>query len=270
MSDLISSVIPYTRVLPLFTSQILSQDKECSYDPPFRMQLFLWSKPERHQYDLVQDDKDGRSQPQLKYSLWLSILKAAFVCLLAVASFFIGRETTTKSTQNNLGFGKVYRRFEYNRTFGEPPSELSDAAWASLFPKHGGFFVHPELAPKRSAFSVFHQMHCLDELRHGFYVLHDQVQAYSKVTSDRAASKRALQDHSLGHIRHCIDLLRQSLMCNADLTVELKDEQLGGVTGFGTVHHCVDWSELLDWMPTWEGIDAPPLAEVSHHKRAGV
>lgn len=108
-----------------------------------------------------------------------------------------------------------------------------------------------------------------DELRHGFYVLHDQVQVYSKATNHQAASRRALQDHSLGHIRHCIDLLRQSLMCNADLTVELKDEQLGGVTGFGTVHRCVDWSELLDWMPTWEETDAPPLVGVSHHKRAG-
>ncbi|KAF2788810.1 hypothetical protein K505DRAFT_314224 [Melanomma pulvis-pyrius CBS 109.77] len=159
--------------------------------------------------------------------------------------------------------------FVYNRTFGEPPSDLTNAAWEALFPKHGGFFVHPQLAPRRSAFSVFHQMHCLDELRHGFYVLHDQVIAYSKMTSGQAEEKRALPDHSLGHIRHCIDLLRQSLMCNADLTVEQKDEELGGVTGFGTEHRCIDWQGLLEWMQPWEGTDAPPLAEVSHHDHAG-
>lgn len=51
--------------------------------------------------------------------------------------------------------------FLYNRTFGEAPSNETNAAWAALFPQHGGFFVHPELAPKRSAFSVFHQLHCL-------------------------------------------------------------------------------------------------------------
>lgn len=51
--------------------------------------------------------------------------------------------------------------FRYNRTFAGPPSEVTDAAWDSLFPTHGGFFVHPELAPKRSALSVFHQLHCL-------------------------------------------------------------------------------------------------------------
>ncbi|KAI1203724.1 S-adenosyl-L-methionine-dependent methyltransferase [Nemania serpens] len=80
----------------------------------------------------------------------------------------------------------------------------------------------------------------LDELRHGFYVLHDQVIEYSEMIGNRQAetrshqTRRELQEHSLGHIRHCIDLLRQSLMCNADLTVELKNEELGGVTGFGT------------------------------------
>ncbi|KAL5117425.1 hypothetical protein ACEQ8H_004741 [Pleosporales sp. CAS-2024a] len=235
------------------------------------MQLFPWVRPERHQYDLVLDGKTGRSELRPTQSLWLSLSKVTFACLLVIASFFIGRQTANKTTQKNPGpkFETVDRLFEYNRTFGDPPSEVSDAAWASLFPKHGGFFVHPELAPKRSAFSVFHQMHCLDELRHGFYVLHEQVQAYSNMTNHQAASKRAPHEHSLGHIRHCIDLLRQSLMCNADLTVELKDEQLGGVTGFGTVHRCVDWSELLDWMPAWEGIDAPPVAGViSHHKRA--
>ncbi|KAF2687592.1 hypothetical protein K458DRAFT_466989 [Lentithecium fluviatile CBS 122367] len=182
-----------------------------------------------------------------------------------------------KSKENTIGLDRTSKLFEYNRTFGEPPSDTTNAAWESLFPKHGGFFVHPKLASKRSAFSVFHQMHCLDELRHGFYVLHDQVIAYANMKSEEATAKgegatgekRALPEHSLGHIRHCIDLLRQSLMCNADLTVELKDEALGGVTGFGTAHQCVDWQGLLEWMRPWEETDAPPLAKVSHHDHAG-
>lgn len=110
-------------------------------------------------------------------------------------------------------------------------------------------------------------------LRHGFYVLHDQVIAYSEMIGDgqegtvRPRVERALQEHSLGHIRHCIDLLRQSLMCNADLTVELKKEELGGVTGFGTLHRCVKWPALLDWIQPYEGTDAPPIPP--EHDRAG-
>ena len=49
------------------------------------------------------------------------------------------------------------------------------------------------------------------------------------------------------HVRHCIDLLRQSLMCRADTTIEVKDEAAGGVHGFGVRHHCVDWDQLVSW-----------------------
>ena len=51
--------------------------------------------------------------------------------------------------------------FQYNETFGDAPSEMTDLAWAELFPSQGGLFKNPELAPERSALSVFHQLHCL-------------------------------------------------------------------------------------------------------------
>ena len=41
-------------------------------------------------------------------------------------------------------------------------------------------------------------------------------------------------------------------MCRPDLTVETKNEQLGGVTGFGTEHQCKDWAQLLSWVSSWE------------------
>jgi len=58
-------------------------------------------------------------------------------------------------------------------------------------------------------------------------------------------------------MRHCIDLLRQTLMCSPDLTVEVKNETLGGVTGFGTVHQCRNWDQLTGWMEKWEDVGAP-------------
>ena len=53
------------------------------------------------------------------------------------------------------------RIFEYAPIFGSPPSNASNKAWSHIFPEQGGFFKHPNLAPERSAFSVFHQLHCL-------------------------------------------------------------------------------------------------------------
>jgi len=42
-------------------------------------------------------------------------------------------------------------------------------------------------------------------------------------------------------------------MCTPDVTVEVKEEELGGVRGFGTEHVCRDWDELKTWVGEWEG-----------------
>jgi hypothetical protein len=49
------------------------------------------------------------------------------------------------------------------------------------------------------------------------------------------------------HIRHCIELLRQVLMCQPDLTLEVKNLSVGGVAGFGTEHQCRDWNQLMSF-----------------------
>lgn len=63
------------------------------------------------------------------------------------------------------------------------------------------------------------------------------------------------------HIRHCIDLLRQSLMCQPDTTVEVKDKEIGGVTGFGTEHKCRNWIELIVWTTKWQAYKQDPRSE---------
>lgn len=49
------------------------------------------------------------------------------------------------------------------------------------------------------------------------------------------------------HVSRCTELLRQSLMCNIDTTVESKEKGLPGVDGFGIKHQCKDWEQLTDW-----------------------
>ena len=66
------------------------------------------------------------------------------------------------------------------------------------------------------------------------------------------------------HIRHCIDLVRQSLMCRPDITVELKDDESGGVRGFGTEHQCQDWNELIAWTSKWESYQQDPPSKGGH------
>ena len=59
--------------------------------------------------------------------------------------------------------------------------------------------------------------------------------------------------YSPRHVRHCLDLLRQSLMCLADTTVEVQDVEAGGVHGFGVEHKCRDWGELRGLVEGWNG-----------------
>ncbi|KAI0197962.1 hypothetical protein F4808DRAFT_437233 [Astrocystis sublimbata] len=56
---------------------------------------------------------------------------------------------------------------------------------------------------------------------------------------------------SPSHIRHCIDLIRQALMCHSDRTIEPKDDT-GGVSGFGVMHSCVDYWGLIERIEEWQ------------------
>ena len=73
------------------------------------------------------------------------------------------------------------------------------------------------------------------------------------VEGNTIVSEDLPMDVSPMHVRHCIDLLRQSLMCQADTTVEVKDEKAGGVHGFGVEHQCRDWDELIEWTAGLQG-----------------
>ncbi|KAF2176821.1 hypothetical protein K469DRAFT_605769, partial [Zopfia rhizophila CBS 207.26] len=140
----------------------------------------------------------------------------------------------------------VLQTLRYNRTFANPPDNTTDAAWESLYPKLGTFFTHAPAIPSRSTFSVFHQLHCLDGIRHAYW------QAMNAALDGKQLSEKDfLMMSSPSHVRHCIDLLRQGLMCNADRTIEVKDDK-GGVLGFGTTHHCVDWKELIRKIDKWQ------------------
>jgi hypothetical protein len=59
------------------------------------------------------------------------------------------------------------------------------------------------------------------------------------------------------HVRHCIDYLRQTLLCHADANLEPPNMELGGVTGFGVERKCRDVSKLYSWAEEWIARDNP-------------
>jgi hypothetical protein len=49
------------------------------------------------------------------------------------------------------------------------------------------------------------------------------------------------------HRSHCVEYLRQSILCNADTTLEGETGSWTTSTGWGQTHSCVDFDALMDW-----------------------
>lgn len=47
-------------------------------------------------------------------------------------------------------------------------------------------------------------------------------------------------------------------MCQPDTTIEVKDIDKGGVSGFGSEHQCRNWGQLIEWTSKWETYGQDP------------
>ncbi|CAI6333160.1 unnamed protein product [Periconia digitata] len=191
---------------------------------------------------LSQKTEDSGSRPGL-LTLRNVVLSLVYIALLVVA-FFVGQKTALPLQRPPIApdlpipVGTATRMFNFNRTFSQAPSNATDEAWKSIFPRDGVFFKLPPTIPDRSTISVFHQLHCLDSIRHSYWRYHAAAVEGKKLDENDTPFLEAGD-----HVRHCIDLIRQGLMCTMDLTVE-KDKK-AGVRGFGTEHQCRNWDDLI-------------------------
>ncbi|KAI0521164.1 hypothetical protein F5B22DRAFT_644412 [Xylaria bambusicola] len=136
------------------------------------------------------------------------------------------------------------RLFQEEPLYAGAPSTSSDVAWETLIPKGRGF-VQVNISGRQGRYcvSAFHQLHCLDMLRHGYYAATNLGRRKHDYTSADTL-RRSLHDD---HVQHCFDYLRQALMCSADPTLELRNASIGGVTGWGSMHQCRDFGALQLW-----------------------
>ncbi|MCJ1409837.1 hypothetical protein MMC19_003920 [Ptychographa xylographoides] len=244
----------------------------------------LQDKQEDSSSDLALPEPTQRQKPRLKLVAGLTLLVLALSFGTASLGFYAGSQATLSKHKSNIELDTVPQTFVFNRTFADPPSQATEEAWNEMFPQHGGYFSHPTIAPERSTLSVFHQLHCVvrpspplpspfvrpnpippptssvfhktrkkltnrqtqDMLRLGYYQYHKAATEGRQVSDDDPKMK-----YTPAHMRHCIDLLRQSFMCLGDTTIEVK-EGPRGAKGFGTQHQCRDWKQLVTWTTEWQ------------------
>jgi hypothetical protein len=145
--------------------------------------------------------------------------------------------------------------FERNSLYASRPSPETDAAWNALLPEGRGFVYVPDserysLPPGEKTFygeiysvSLFHQLHCLGQLRKYYWLLVDGVMSNS--TSLRP-TVQGLLGPSGEHVSHCFDYLRQTLQCAGDMALEWPRKEEDGsrfaVDGWVSYEHPSLWS----------------------------
>ncbi|KAL5325839.1 hypothetical protein ACEPPN_006973 [Leptodophora sp. 'Broadleaf-Isolate-01'] len=129
-----------------------------------------------------------------------------------------------------------------------PPSRELDEAWSRLL-MNANVRVSAEDLEKAGVESiplndgsgkyyaildVYHQLHCLKYIRHYMYKdIYDDVQSWTPT-----------------HVDHCIDSIRQNLMCNADTAMmgfRWVNDSLEPKPNFRGQHECVNWESIEEW-----------------------
>jgi len=111
---------------------------------------------------------------------------------------------------------------------------------------------------------VFHTLHCVNKIRKAYY-------------SDYYHDPNPLADQQ-EHFDHCIDLLRQVIMCHGDIslhTYEWIDDYRWPWPSMRTEHQCRNWDKLMAWseehyLPSLTGpiLSHPSLGKLVYSKRS--
>jgi hypothetical protein len=140
-------------------------------------------------------------------------------------------------------------------TYVGPPDEEMDKAWDTLlknryftvteeeaemtFGKPHGVYNHTNGDGYLVGLDVLHTLHCVNQLRKAL----DKDYYYNKQT------KKGYPDRA--HRDHCLDHIRQQLMCHADLTPipVIWYEGLGrSFVQSDVVHTCRDWDSIKEFV----------------------
>ncbi|KAF2203995.1 hypothetical protein GQ43DRAFT_365551, partial [Delitschia confertaspora ATCC 74209] len=126
---------------------------------------------------------------------------------------------------------------------------ISDAAWEAIDTTPNMISLDKEYSRKHNladsvpfpwdqskglyVVKAFHQIHCLKNIRHAFTAALDpEWKPFPHIPAE--------------HIYHCLDTLRQDIMCQADDT-PMPSTPKRHTIGEGQERKCRDWNALIEW-----------------------
>lgn len=137
-----------------------------------------------------------------------------------------------------------------------PPSDAIDAAWEDLLHDEWTPFTLNETTPylpRLKTFNgqyrfepdMFHSLHCLNEIRKRI-----DIDYYTTEKPEHLHFKIDQEDWDRIHIDHCLDQIRQAVMCFGDLSPVPLYSWEGAPLGIGqgSVHTCRKWEPIREWV----------------------
>ncbi|KAK4498488.1 hypothetical protein PRZ48_011146 [Zasmidium cellare] len=120
---------------------------------------------------------------------------------------------------------------------------------------------------------AMHQLHCLNLLRKGQYFNHEYYSSAENLHNRPSWAFRDPERNIRGHINHCIDALRERIMCAADdevLPYWWRDGEGMTISDFAVTRQCKNFEavrsfaekhQLPDWGMEYK-LETPPDAHV--------
>ncbi|POS70315.1 hypothetical protein DHEL01_v211291 [Diaporthe helianthi] len=170
-----------------------------------------------------------------------------------------------EAVSHSSTLSREYVPFVFQRLVDPPtayqgfPNDELDARWEDLYAAPMNNAVEKEKAMKLAnktlhvplpgyedkymmLLDVFHQLHCLDEFRKLLYPKH-----YN--SSFLASDGVHLKYWDWYHMDHCVESLRQSIMCHSDVAVNTFVWKASKIMepNLGTLHVCRNFTKIREW-----------------------
>ncbi|KAK4240933.1 hypothetical protein C8A03DRAFT_30900 [Achaetomium macrosporum] len=141
------------------------------------------------------------------------------------------------------------------------PTDETDQLWLDLYDsvaiskitkEEAELLPHPTLAiPGTDDYlvqlDVFHQLHCVDDLRKLLWP--ERYPGLEELKDENGVIDR--EQHAFLHWDHCIDALRQTIMCHADISpISWRVNMPGNhmiIPQLSTTHTCRNFTKVREW-----------------------
>ncbi|PBK82903.1 hypothetical protein ARMGADRAFT_1170852 [Armillaria gallica] len=109
---------------------------------------------------------------------------------------------------------------------------VAKAEWDSLVPGDGLIYLGEQASERPFMISMFHELRCLGIIREGLLARWKDI------------DNPLPPEETPAVIRHCLNYLRQMIICRCDIVVESLMEMPS--TGYPDLYLCKDWSAVYD------------------------